>query len=74
MIWFKEKNTNDAKASARLFDDETGYFDPTLKGSDQFHQIVVEISSFAGSKHRQFRLNLSKFGCCAVQFPIESRP
>lgn len=74
MIWFKEKNVSDAKAPARLFDAETGYFAPTPKGSAQFHQLVVEISSFTGSKLRQLRLNLSKSACCAVQIPNEYRP
>lgn len=71
MVWFKEKNASDALASARLFDAEAGHFDPTLKGSAKLRQFVVEISSFAGSKLRQFRLNLSKFDCCAVQLSIE---
>ena len=52
MVDIKEKNAGDAKASARLFDDEIGHFDPTREGSAQFCQIVVEIASFAGSKLR----------------------
>jgi len=74
MVWLKEKNVGDAIASARLFDAETGHFDPTRMGNAQFHRLVVEISSFARSKLRQFRLNSEKLISCAVQLPIQSRP
>jgi hypothetical protein len=74
MVWIKEKNADDGYPSARLFDAETDHFDPTLSGSARFHLLVVEISLFAGSILRRFRLNPNKSGCCAVQFPIEARP
>ncbi len=75
MIRVKEKNAGDTLASARLFDAETRCFGPARTGSAKFHRIVVEISSIAGSKLRQFRrLNPAKLVSCAVQFPVKFRP
>ena len=74
MIGFKEKNAGDALASARLFDEETGHFDPIEEDSAHFARFVVEIFSFAGSKLRRFRLKTEKMISCADHFLIESRP
>ena len=74
MICIKEKNAGNAIAFTRLFDAETGHIAPILEDSTQFPRIVVEISSFTGSKLRQLRLNSENLGSCAVQFPISFRP
>jgi hypothetical protein len=75
MIWFKKKNAGNVLPLVRLFDDETGHFNPILKDSAQFDRIVVEFSFFAEkSKLRQIRLNPIKLVSCAAQFPIEPRP
>ncbi len=74
MTCFKEENAGDADVSARLFDAETGYFDPTVCGSVQISPIVVEISSWTSSLISRFRLNRKNLSSCAVRFPIESSP
>lgn len=74
MLENKEKSTGDAHASARIFDAIIRDFYPTHTGSVQFTYFFVEVSLFVHDKLRQLRLKLEKLSCCAVQYPIESRP